>query len=417
MANVIVVGAGVAGLAAAQRLKNHGYAVTVLEARDRTGGRVHTHEGLDLGAQWIHGNAPNFEAYVAGLSLATVNTDFTKMRFNGVDVSQADYEGIVGKMIEAIVWDAYWRPYTSLYDTINQAYAQGHFTPYAFDAVTLMSIAGVDVEWANDATDVPAIAARDVAPWFWDTDAWASSSADNTAFPGGFSQVVSDLAAGLDIHLNAPVTRIDYSSTGVVVTTSQQVLSADYCICTLPLGVLKTSAVTLVPSLTSTKREAINRLGVGLLNKVILEFPAGTQLPTAHVFGSTAGGAPRGMCSIWVNLSAITGKPTLVGWLTGNVAKQREAQTDSAIVAEAMSRLPQLPQPVSSMITRWGQDPYAVGSYSSFDSDSKLGDRAKLREPTGRLLWAGEHTVDTGFATVPGAYESGIREANRIINS
>lgn len=417
MSTVIVIGAGVAGLAAAQRLAEAGHTVVVLEATNRAGGRVFTDaDGLDLGAQWIHGNHPEFEAYVATLGLQTVNTDFTKVALDGATLSAADFQSVTGKLAEAIAWDMAWRPNIALYYTLTQAYAQGHFAPHPESRVRLMGIAGVDVEWANDAHNIPARAAFDVAPWFWDSEAWASQASDNTAFVDGFCQVVDALATDLDIHYSEPVTSIVRTSSNVSVTTPQATYVADYCICTAPLGVLKANAISFSPALPTTKTGAITRLGVGLLNKVILEFPGGTHLPAADVLGSNVGSGPRGACSIWVNLSNVReGRPTLVGWLTGPDAATRETWTDAAIVAEAMQRFPSLPQPVYVRVTRWGQEPYARGSYSSFNMSSQLGDRAKLRAPTGRLLWAGEHTVDTGFAQVSGAWESGIREANRII--
>lgn len=417
MSTVIVIGAGVAGLAAAQRLAEAGHTVVVLEATNRAGGRVFTDaDGLDVGAQWIHGNHPEFEAYVASLGLATVNTDFTKMHLNGQSLPAAAFDDLTTKISQAVAWDMTWRPNVALYYTLTQAYAQGHFHPHPADRVTLMGIAGIDVEWANDAHNVPARAAFDVAPWFWDSEAWASQASDNTAFVDGFCQVVDALAADLDIHYSEPVTSIARTSSSVSVTTPQATYVADWCICTAPLGVLKANAISFSPALPTAKTSAIGRMGVGLLNKVILEFPEGTQLPAADVLGSTAGSAARGACSIWVNISnAREGRPTLVGWLTGPDAATRETWTDAAIVAEALQRFPGLPQPIYVRVTRWGQEPYARGSYSSFGMTSQLGDRAKLREPTGRLLWAGEHTVTTGFAQVTGAWESGVREADRII--
>ena len=419
MSSVVVIGAGVAGLAAAQKLEAAGHSVIVLEATGRIGGRVFTDiDGFDLGAAWIHGNHPNFEAYVASLGLPTVNTDFTQMNFDGQPLSAADYDDITSKLIDAVAWDMAWRPNVALYNTVSQSFAQGHFAPHPWNRVNLMAIAGIDVEWANDAHNVPARAAFDVAPWFWDSEARASQASDNTAFPQGYMQVCEHMANGLDIRFNEPVTAVTRTNTRVSVITPLMTYNADWCICTIPLGVLKTGSVSFSPALPTTKTAAISRMGVGLLNKVILEFPEGTQLPAAKVLGSTAGVAPRGACSIFVNISNINdGKPTLCGWLTGPDAATRETWTDAAIVAEAMTRLPNLPQPTYTRVTRWGQTPYAKGSYSSFNTNSQLGDRAKLREPTGRLLWAGEHTMDTGFAQVPGAWESGRREADRIINA
>lgn len=419
MSNVIVIGAGIAGLAAARKLQDAGHTVTVLEASNRAGGRIKTGaDGLETGAQWIHGNHPEFEAYVASLGLQTVNTDFTKMNFNGADLAAAEYEHITNKMIEALVWDAYFRPNIDMQRTIAEAYAQGHFGSTPHTLVELMSIAGIDVEWARDAYNVPAKAARDTAPWLWDTDAWESSAADNSSIVGGFSQVITRMCEGLDIRYNTPVIEVTWHNDRIdVISNLQTWYNCDWCICTIPLGVLKQSPPTFYPDLPWNKRIAIQRMGVGLLNKVHVEFPEGTQLPTAHVLGSTAGDLPRGVASIWVNTSNITGRPTLVGWLTGNGAITRETLSDDEIVTEALQRLPALPTPIYVRVTRWGQEPYACGSYSSMNMTSKLGDRALLREPTGRLLWAGEHTMDTGFAQVPGAWESGIREANRIINS
>lgn len=419
MANVIVIGAGVAGLAAAKRLEEAGHTAIVLEATGRVGGRVFTDiDGFDLGAQWIHGNHPEFEAYVASLNLPTVNTDFTKMNLDGAPLAAADFDDAVNKLVGAVAWDMTWRPNIALFSTISQAFAQGWFAPHPWSRILLMSIAGLDVELANDAHNIPARAAFDIAPWAWDKDAWASSSTDNTAIVGGYRRVVEALVNGLDIRLNTPVTVVTRTSTGVSVVTPQQTYNANWCICTVPLGVLKAGTITFSPALPTTKTGAISRMGVGLLNKVILEFPEGTQLPAADVLGSSAGMSPRGMCSIWVNVSNIYGgRPTLVGWMTGPDAAARELMPDSAIVAEALTRFPNLPLPHYTRVTRWGQEPYARGSYSTFNMNSQLGDRGKLREPTGRLLWAGEHTLDTGFAQVPGAWESGIREAERIINS
>jgi monoamine oxidase len=75
-----------------------------------------------------------------------------------------------------------------------------------------------------------------------------------------------------------------------------------------------------------------------------------------------------------------------------------------------------VPNPVNIKITRWNADPFARGSYSSFGLSTRLGDRAILREPAGanKVLFAGEATVDAAWSQVPGAYASGIREADRL---
>ena len=383
MSNVIVIGAGVAGLACAQRLKELGHSVLVLEARDRVGGRVHTVDGIDHGAMWIHGNAPEFEAYVASLDLLTSNTDFTDMNLPYSDLST--------KLISAMALDAIWNPNRPLSQTVQNALAAGHFAPHTAASVNAFATAAIDVEWAQPRRNVPARAVLDTAPWFWDTDAWVSSSADNTRFTFGFKQVADALAEGLDVQLNTPVLSVTRSAAMCTVATANSTLTCDYVVVTVPLGVLKANTIAFTPALPSRKLAAISRLGVGVLNKLIVEWPEGTQLPAYTVIARNG--------HIYVKLD----DRTLVGWLVGAGAS-----------IDVAADWPELPTPERVTQTAWHADPYARGSYSSFDLDSQLGDRAILREATGRIYWAGEHTVDTGFATVARAWASGRTAAERI---
>lgn len=437
---VVVVGAGVAGLAAAQKLTAAGFTVTVLEARDRVGGRVHTGVNsagttFEHGATWIHGNQAEFAAYVATLALPTTNSDWTKYKFHtaigSTTLTQAQFESLTFKVADAILWSAWFAPTKPIKDVIDIAWNNGHFAGYTRELVDNFVTAGIDTEFARTATKVPAQAVLELIPGLQDAQQWAvflsSSAADNTAFPQGFSQVTDALAAGLDIRLSEPVTAISYpSGQPVTVTTTLGMHVADHVIVTVPIGVLKAGAIAFSPALPSTKVSAISRLGSGLLNKVMLEWapcdqfwPLGEGAP--QVLGMH--GTERGAFSIWINLQPVTGKPMLLGWLSGDAAEAREAWTDTQVKDDAMARIratiaPNAAEPISVTVTRWGQDPYALGSYSTFTLSTKLGDRAKLRAPVAnnRVLFAGEATMDTGFAQVPGAYASGIREADRVID-
>lgn len=120
-------------------------------------------------------------------------------------------------------------------------------------------------------------------------------------------------------------------------------------------------------------------------------------------------------------MKKVTGRNLLMAYVSGDSAIAMEGMSDNAVEAAAMQRLRQAygiftPSPISRVITRWNNDPYARGSYSYMKLETNLGDRAILREPVGdRLLFAGEATMDFGFAQVPGAYSSGLREADRLI--
>jgi polyamine oxidase len=437
MTKVVVVGAGIAGLSAAQQLKAAGFEVVVLEARDRIGGRVHsitssTGTLLEEGATWIHGNQAEFEAVVAGMNLPSVNSDFTKLTYfrnlpsAPTVVTQTIWDDMKARLVDAVSWNAIWHPRRVMQNVVDIHYAVGGFGSYSQGFVTNFTTAALDTEFANSATKIPAQAALELVPNFSDQQAWdaflTSSETDNTAFPCGFGQVAAQLAAGLDIRLSEPISAINYSGSMVTVTTNSGMHACDHVIVTVPIGVLKANTITFTPALPAVKQGAIARLGSGLLNKCILEFAPGTQFwPSDRMVLGTSSPV-RGAFSTFLNLQHLTGKPVLMGWLVGDAAAEREGWNDAAIAAEAMARLratvsASAPDPISVHITRWGQDPYARGSYSTFTNTTQLSDRLKLREPVAgnKLLFAGEATLDTGFAQVPGAYTSGKREADRLI--
>jgi monoamine oxidase len=116
-----------------------------------------------------------------------------------------------------------------------------------------------------------------------------------------------------------------------------------------------------------------------------------------------------------VNGLLFAGKPLLVGLRGGEAAWSRESLTDTEAVGEVIAALG-APQPAGSLVTRWGSDPYARGSYSFIAVGSSPDDMHALAEPVGeRLMFAGEATNPEFFGTVHGAYMSGVREAERIL--
>jgi monoamine oxidase len=105
----------------------------------------------------------------------------------------------------------------------------------------------------------------------------------------------------------------------------------------------------------------------------------------------------------------------LVGLRGGSEAREREALSDQDAVAQVVAAL-NAPNPSGSLVTRWAEDPFARGSYSFVAVGSSPDDMETLGEPVGeRLLFAGEATNPEFFATVHGAYQSGVREADRIL--
>jgi len=438
---VIVIGAGMAGLAAAQRLKASGFEVKVLEARDRVGGRMYsatnaTGTTLDLGASWIHGHQPQFEELVTGMNLVQKNTDFTAMRFynssnQGMDVTESMWEDLKLRLADAFAWNALLYPDRTVQSVLDIMWATGNFPGYTREFVDNFTTAAFDTEFAATASKIPSRMFWELVPNLTYERAWesflGSSEKDNTAFPQGFNQVTDRLKAGLDIQLNAEVTRIDYPANQSLVTVTTRSGAqhvANHVIVTVPIGVLKAGTITFVPPLPSQKLGAIQRMGSGLLNKVFLEFRSEEQ------FWSSGPGQPdvlgtsspqRGAFSVWIDMKEITGKPILMAYTSGDSARTIEGWDDDKTKSEALLRLRDtfpgnVPNPINIKVTRWNQDPFARGSYSTFAQSTQLGDRAILRLPVAnnKMLFAGEATVDSAFSQVTGAYASGIREADRL---
>lgn len=241
-------------------------------------------------------------------------------------------------------------------------------------------------------------------------------------FPQGYDALVTYLAQDLDIRFNEMVTAIhidaDRDTDPVAVQGSSGVWRADRVIVTLPIGVLKQGTVTFDPPLPPEKVSAIQTLGLGVLNKVILRFPTRFWPDTADWISYLSD--PMGEFTTWLNLSPATGQPILAALNAGQFAQTLEQQEDRAIIDRAMQVLRRLygrriPDPLEAQITRWAGDPFARCAYSSPTLGMTARTRLDLAAPLGdRVFFAGEATDRDYPATVHGAYLSGQREAQRI---
>lgn len=433
--SVVVVGAGMSGLAAANRLAAEGYPVVVLEARNRVGGRTLSvpfgSQGatVDLGASWIHGIHPAFQSLVSSLGIQTTNTQFTNMIVHDslggtTPIDQPLLDDLGFRFVDAILWNMFWAPELPVQDMVNIMWWTGNLPGYSWEFIQYATTAFFETEFAASSETIPVEAFWEWIPPLDEEEAWEAlfggGQEQNAAFPGGYNQVTDYLAQGLDIRLNTTVTNIDYLFGDVDISTTAGPYEADLVIVTVPIGVLKSGSIGFWPPLPSWKQGAINRMGSGVLNKLYLEFPYAFWEPDRDVLGISQ--PERGGLAVWVNMQRITGQPILMAFSSGQSAIDIEAMSAEDVLAMAMERLevgygPSIPSPINHKITKWNSDPYSRGSYSSFTLTTNLGDRDLLSQPVaGKVLFAGEATEDYGYAQVPGAYTSGLREAERIIS-
>ncbi|MBA5604812.1 FAD-dependent oxidoreductase [Duganella sp. FT3S] len=422
---VIVIGAGIAGLAAASKLRQAGKQVVVLEARDRIGGRIQTSQRwmdakVDLGASWIHGAGPdnpvaNLARQIGAQLLTTsfdkrqvYDSDGARLGPDATDQLDALETALNGALRKAQDANADQAVQTAARNGLNYA-----GRPQAEkDKIDFLVNTTIEHEYGGEASRL--------STYWYNSD--LSYRGDEALFKDGYQVVINHLAQGLDIRLGHVVSAVDYHANGgVTVTTSQGSFTGRRALITLPLGVLQAGSVSFSPALPGDKQTAISQLGMGLLNKCYLRFPHAFWDTNADWLNYIPDGASYGQWAEWVSFARPSGQPILLGFNAAAFGREMESWSDTRIVNSAMATLRKIygnniPDPTDWMITRWGSDPYARGAYSCHTLGSKPEMRTSLASNVGNLLFfAGEATERQHYQTVHGAYQSGLRAADEIL--
>ena len=423
---VLVIGAGVAGLAAARTLHDSGLVeVTVLEARERIGGRIWTDRGFEgfpaeLGASWIHGTVKNpVHEFAIAEKIGLSNTQNRAMPdafdHQGKHFSAHQQEQMYA-LFETIRTAAYENQQrltqgkdVSLGSALEGELRRRKLSPEIRSQQKHLIAVEIENEYAEDASRL-SLRSWDRVRWF---------SGDDMLVPQGYDLIPRALARNLDVRTSMPVRKIEYAGNGVsAFTQNGKTFHADYAIVTLPLGVLKKGSVAFSPALPHAKRLAIARLGMGNFNKLYLKFdrvfwPEHTTW--IEYFGNDSGHWP-----MFLNLKKTHGQPALVGFVVGDKALAleklgNEAVTDSALKILRLLYGQQVPPPRSSFFTRWSSDQYALGAYSCIPPGVQANDLDVVGAPIDdKLFFAGEATSRQDYGTVHAAYTSGRRAATEI---
>ncbi len=400
MTRVVVVGAGFAGLAAADALRAGGAEVTVLEARDRVGGRVWSvpfGDGavVERGAEFILPGYEMMQSLAArlGIPLVRKGTPYGRRIPVGAEaIDEAELEAAFERIGRDLPAGA-----ASVAEAVD---ALGLEPPLAALIRTRVEISN-----GHPASDLNVSVLAESASTFGDFE--------NHTLAGGNMRLADALAAELGdaVHLSSPVRRVRWSEAGVTVRGEGLELEADAAVIavpTIPLG-----EIEFDPPLEGATAAALRAVTYGQNSKLFLRLRA--PAPPSAVM------AVAGHFWTYTQLAA-DGEPApfLVGYTGTRSAVAALGGSDpEPWVAAVRALRPDLeldPDPGTALLSSWHDDPWVRGSYSARSLASPIRDE-DLQRPIGPLFFAGEHTAREWRGLMEGALRSGRRAADQVLEA
>jgi monoamine oxidase len=399
MTRVVVVGAGFAGLAAADALRAEGVEVTVLEARDRVGGRVWSvpFAGgvVERGAEFILPQNTALESLAARFDLPLVRkgTPYGRREPRGEEaVPSAELEAVFDRIGSGEAPQAA--------ETLAEAIEELGLEP----RMAALIRARLEISMGHPADDLRAEVLGEGAATFGDFDSYTVE--------GGNAELARALAGELGeaIHLSSPVRRVRWDEQGITVGTDDGELDADAAVIAVPTAPLH--EIGFEPALRGPTAEALASVRYGHNAKLFVALrapsPPSAIMSVRRRFWSytqlDSTGAPAPFATAYTGttdaVEALAGTGDAGGWI-GELAGLR----------------PDLElNPEMALLSTWHDDPWVRGSYSARSLSSPLLD-AELQRPVGSLYFAGEHTAGDWHGLMEGALRSGQRAARQLLRA
>jgi len=409
----IIVGGGVAGLFAARELSKRGYGITILEAADRLGGRIHTIRNssftnpVEKGVEFIHGNLP-----LTVQLLKEAGIEYRQVRGNMVRISNGDWKT---QDDFTLGWDELMEKM----NTVRTDMTVDEFLKKNFSDEKYGNLRSSVLRFANgfdlaDTSKASVLALR---------EEWMREEDEQYRIPGGFDQLINFLEreclrSGCVINKSSPVTEIRWKEGNAQIATSNQnAFYATKVVVTSSLGSLQSGrSIIFEPAIDSYFR-ATKKIGFGTVVKVMLEFKEAFWEKKKKGIGFLFTGEI--VPTWWTQLPSPY--PLLTGWAGGPQAWELENKDDKTILRLALQSLSNVFQmPIEELnqtltaaaVANWKNDPNSHGAYS-YDLVESAQAKKLLNTPIeGTIFFAGEAFYD---GPSPGTVEAALVSAKNVV--
>lgn len=414
--DIVVIGAGAAGLMAASRLAKTGKKVIVLEARDRIGGRVHTvidkafQQPIEAGAEFIHGNLKTTLSLLkdAGITFHQTKGKFYHFHNGEWNKNNEEVEG----------WDELMERMHGLKEDITIAdFLSQHFSDGKYENLR-KSVKNFAEGY--DAVDI------NKASTFALRKEWQQEDGPQYRIHNGYKQLLDYLkedilSNGGVIHLSKIAKRIEWQKDNVTVTTKDgDSYKAKKIIVTIPIGVLQSEKdaeafIGFSPSIDHYI-QAAKQIGFGPAVKLLLTFDEGFWMKEIKNAGFILSDQP--IPTWWTQLPIRNG--LLTGWMAGSVAKSFESESEDFILRRALQSLSviftktidELNQKLlAHKICNWGVDPFSLGAYSYATIHTEKARKLLTTPFNNTLFFAGEALYEGGEG---GTVEAALASAEKL---
>jgi monoamine oxidase len=411
--DVIVIGAGMAGLKAAYDLQNKGLSVIILEARDRIGGRIHTTTefdsefAIDLGAELVHTTTTPTWELINSQNLKTIRLVNDEDKDESIDLTDFRYffKALESKQIPSP------KPTEDILSYLKRIEAEPEL------------IQEIEEGFVVDTETLDKVSAFAVLNRFDQMvkDGEMVGEKDFKIF-GGYNQIYKVLAEKLQIELSKPVTMVNWENNEIEVhTTDGNVYKSHKIVLTIPVAVLKKQNIQFVPQLPEDKTKAIESFGVCDIVKIFLKFDEKIFTPDVNILNVFEDEIP-----VWWKATITADEnykdEVLVGWVSADKARKLYTLSQDEIINLATKDLEKKLnktnlKPIKSLVQIWKDEEFSSGAYSYIPAQASPDIIEDLAKPiNNKIFWAGEAT-DPNNATVNGAYYSGKRAANEILGT